>query len=203
MAAADMCVHAGAHARNHGKRRAFTRETASLRKPTVLSRDGLRRALGKGKSSVSIFFSCRITRRRLERHAAIGREERHAGMWTVEIHIYLAQYIDVILQCCTPESRRYAWSARIENVLCYFPHLCREKKVITQLARRNYNLNICICAESNEPSIKCLKKKSILFQTFQFSQNHLQWINYLQIIHNYIRHEIVAYNQNLSFGYSE
>lgn len=65
VAAADMCVDA--RARNHGKRRAFAPGKPRLRKPTVLSRDARRlrarvEPTRKGKSSVSIFFSCRGSR---------------------------------------------------------------------------------------------------------------------------------------------
>lgn len=102
VAAADMCVHAGAHARNYGKRRAFAGETASQEARGVVTR----RAPGKGKSSVSIFFSCRLTRgERPERHAVVGREERHARDVDDE-NIYILYKVDVILQCYTQFGRR-------------------------------------------------------------------------------------------------
>jgi len=67
-------THALAHTRNHGKAaRTCAEETAAPEAPVCChatpSRWASRR---KGKSSVSIFFSCRITRRRLERGAARG-----------------------------------------------------------------------------------------------------------------------------------
>lgn len=94
VAAADMCVHAGAHARNYGKRRAFAGETASQEAHGVVTR---RPATGKGKSSVSIFFSCRITRRRPERHVVIGREEARGDVDDVKIYTLYIYKVDVIL----------------------------------------------------------------------------------------------------------
>lgn len=49
VAAADMCVHAGAHARNYGKRRAFAGETASQEAHGVVTR---RLASGLGKREI-------------------------------------------------------------------------------------------------------------------------------------------------------
>jgi len=158
VAAADMCVHAGAHARNHGKRRAFTRETASLRKPTVLSRDGLRDGPQEKGNHPSPFSSAVGSRGDVPNVTLCDKAWRKTlrGMWTVEIHIHLTQYLNVILQCCTPECAAMCLvSQNRECSMLSFSFAQREKKVIRiQLAQR---INIWILAidirvESNEPS---------------------------------------------------